>query len=102
MKHYYIKNSKTKKGLEEITEAEFHALFGDKTIRPYATKVYRGEITIDDVPTDYKEAVQAVVDAKIAKWGTYESRNVGKATDKDYQNALEELGVNLDEENNIE
>lgn len=98
MNRYYIT---IQKGVEEITEAEFYALFGDETIRPYTGKVYRGEIIIDDVPSDLKEAVQTVVDAKIAKWGIYKGGN-GKATEKDYQNALEELGVNLDEENNIE
>lgn len=75
MTHYYIA-ANNEKGFEEITEAEWLALFGDETTRPYANKVYKGELSIDEVPEELRESVQAVVNAKIAKWGTYESRDI--------------------------
>lgn len=76
MKHYYIADPSAEKGFVEVTEAEFTALLGDDTTRPYATKVYRGIISIDEVPEDLQEAVQAIVDAKIARWGEYNKQEV--------------------------
>ena len=48
------------------------SLFGDETTRPYANKVYKGTLSIEEVPEELREAVQVVVDAKVAKWGKYE------------------------------
>ena len=76
MRHYYIVDNTKSKALEEITEAEWFALIGDETTRPYASKVYKGELSIDEVPEDLRESVQAVVNTKIARWGAYESRNI--------------------------
>lgn len=76
MKHYYITDNTQPKGFIEVSEAEFVALIGTEETRPYANKVYRGAISIDEVPEDLREAVQAVVDAKIARWGAYESRDI--------------------------
>ena len=76
MTRYYISDPTAERGFVELTETEWFALIGDDTTRPYADKVYRGEIAIDEVPEDLREAVQAVVDAKIERWGLYSERNI--------------------------
>lgn len=57
-------------GGTEITEAEYNALLSE--IREKAAlvdKLYNGEITIDDVPTDWQEEIQRRVDERIAAEG---------------------------------
>lgn len=76
MKHYYIADNTQPKGFIELTESEFYALLGTDELRPYANQVYRGIITIDEVPEELREEVQTVVNNKIARWGTYESRDI--------------------------
>ena len=70
-KHYYITDPTAEKGFVEVTETEFIALLGDETTRPYASKVYKGEITIEEVPEDVRESVATVVAAKVERWGEY-------------------------------
>lgn len=76
MKHYYISNPSLPRGFEEVTESEFHAFVGDESTRPYAGKVYRGELSIEEVPEEFRDAVQSVVDAKIARLGVYVEQDV--------------------------
>lgn len=76
MKHYYLSNPNSPKGFDEVTEDEFLAIVGDDTTRPYAVPVYRGELSIEEVPEDVREAVQAVVDANIARFGEYNKQDV--------------------------
>lgn len=76
MKHYYLTNPNLPRGFEEVTESEFLAFVGDESTRPYATKVYRGEISINEVPEELRDAVQSVVDAKIARLGVYANQDV--------------------------
>lgn len=57
-------------GGTEITEAEYNTLLSE--IREKADlvdKLYIGEITIDDVPTDWQEEIQRRVDERIAAEG---------------------------------
>lgn len=57
-------------GGAEITEAEYNRLLTE--IREKAALVnqlYSGEITIDDVPTDWKEEIQRRVNERIAADG---------------------------------
>ena len=57
----------TGSGGMEITESEYNALLSE--IREKAAlvdKLYSGEITIDEVPTDWQEEIQRRVDARIA------------------------------------
>ena len=57
-------------GGTEITESEYNALLSE--IREKAAlvdKLYSGEITIDDVPTDWQEEIQLRVDERIAAEG---------------------------------
>lgn len=72
MKHYYLLNRKSPHGFEEIAEEEYLAVIGLPPVREYATKVYRGKMSIEDVPEEHRAATQAVVDAKIARLGAYE------------------------------
>ena len=76
MKHYYLSNPNSPKGFDEVTEEEFHAILGDETTKPYAGKVYRGELTIEEVPEDAREAVTAVVEARTARFGVYTEQDV--------------------------
>lgn len=57
-------------GGTEITKAEYNALISE--IREKAAlvdKLYSGEITIDDVPTDWQEEIQRRVNERIAAEG---------------------------------
>ena len=57
-------------GSVEITEAEYNALLSE--IREKAAlvdKLYSGEITIAEVPTDWQEEIQRRVDERIAAEG---------------------------------
>ena len=76
MKRYYITGPSAEKGFIEVSEEEFNALIGTEETRPYASKVYRGELSIDEVPEDRRAQVQSVVDAKIARWGEYNKQEV--------------------------
>lgn len=60
----------TGSGGVEITEAEYNALLSE--IREKATlvnRLYTGEITIADVPTDWREEIQRRVNERIAAEG---------------------------------
>lgn len=76
MKHYYIVDPTAEKGFVEVSEDEFTSFVGSEETRPYASKVYRSELSIEEVPEDLRGAVQTVVDAKIARWGEYNSQEV--------------------------
>ena len=61
----------------EITESEYNALLAE--IREKATlvdKLYSGEITIDDVPTEWQEEIQRRVDERIAAEGSAEEQDI--------------------------
>ena len=67
----------TGSGGTEITEAEYNVLLSE--IREKAAmvdKLYSGEITIDDVPTDWQEEIQRRVDERIAAEGTAEEQDI--------------------------
>lgn len=64
-------------GSTEITESEYNALLSE--IREKAVlvdKLYSGEITIDDVPTDWQEEIQRRVDERIAAEGAAEEQDI--------------------------
>ena len=64
-------------GGTEITEAEYNALLTE--IREKAALVeqlYNGEITIDEVPTEWQEEIQRRVDERIAAEGTAEEQDL--------------------------
>ena len=64
-------------GGTEITEAEYNTLLAE--IREKAAlvnRLYSGEITIDDVPTEWQEEIQRRVDERIAAEGTAEEQDL--------------------------
>lgn len=65
MKTYMIISDKT--GI--LTELELLSLFGEGDCRQYAHKLYWGSIAMEDVPKQYQQTVQTIVDAKVARWG---------------------------------
>lgn len=61
----------------EITEEEYNLLLTE--IREKAAlvdKLYNGEITIDDVPTDWQEEIQRRVDERIAAEGEADEQDI--------------------------
>ena len=84
MRYYAQYNSENKLiaigtgyGGEEITEAEYNALLSE--IREKAAlvdKLYSGEITIDEVPSDWREEIQRRVDERIAAEGSAEEQDI--------------------------
>lgn len=82
---YYVRYSDSGKliaigtgpGGTEITESEYNVLFAE--IREKAAlvnKLYSGEITIADVPTEWQEEIQRRVDERIAAEGTAEEQDI--------------------------
>ena len=64
-------------GGTEITEAEYNALLSE--IREKAAlvdKLYSGEITIDDVPVEWRDEIQRRVDERIAAEGSAEEQDI--------------------------
>ena len=76
MTRYCVRDTSAPKGYVEITEAEWISVVGTDEAAPYASKVYRGEITLDEVPEDIREEVEAVVQAKVERWGLYSEREI--------------------------
>ena len=67
----------TGNGGMEITEAEYNALLSE--IREKAAlvdRLYSGEITIDDVPTEWQEEIQRRVNERIAAEGSAEEQDI--------------------------
>lgn len=57
-------------GGTEITEAEYNRILAEIREKvDLANKLYSGEITIDDVPADWKEEIQRRVDERISADG---------------------------------
>ena len=64
-------------GGTEITEAEYNRLLSE--IREKAAlvdKLYSGEITITNVPADWREEIQRRVDERIAADGAAEAQDI--------------------------
>ena len=62
---------------QKITEAEYNTLLTE--IREKAAlvnRLYNGEITIDDVPTEWQEEIQRRVDDRIAAEGTAAEQDI--------------------------
>lgn len=64
-------------GSTEIAESEYNRLLSE--IREKAAlvdKLYSGEITISDVPTDWREEIQRRVEERIAAEGAAEAQDI--------------------------
>lgn len=73
----------------EITESEYNALLSE--IREKADlvdKLYSGEITLDEVPTDWQEEIQRRVDERIAADGAAEEQEI---SGEEFMTMLEEV-----------
>lgn len=67
----------TGNGGVDITESEYNALFSEiREKAAFVNKLYIGEITIGDVPEDWKEEIQRRVDERIAAEGTAEEQDI--------------------------
>lgn len=84
MRYYTQYNSENKliaigtgPGGIEITEEEYNRLLAE--IREKAElvdKLYNGEITTNDIPTEWQEEIQRRVDERIALQGTIEQQDI--------------------------
>lgn len=81
-------------GGEEITKEEYNALLTEVRAKTaLVNNLYAGNITIDDVPSEWQEEIQRRVDARIK--AEAEAKENAEATIEDYQRILAELGVVL-------
>lgn len=85
LEKYYICSPE---GDINVTREEYLALIGEAPVSGYANQVYKEIITIDDVPSEYREQVNAIVYNKIAKWGEYKNQTI---TASEFKNMLEEV-----------
>ena len=100
-KYYVIRNGDTLilgcgngLGGEEITKEEYDALLQEVRVKISLTNnLYDGKITLEDVPTEWKEEIQKRVDDRIK--AEAEAKENAEPTIEDYQRALAELGVVL-------
>ena len=84
MRHYAQYNESNKLlaigtgyGGVEITEEEYNRLLTEiRTKASLVDQLYNGEITIDHVPTEWKEEIQRRVDERIANQGTLEEQDI--------------------------
>lgn len=61
----------------EITEAEYNALLAEISEKAaLVDKLYSGEITIAEVPTEWQEEIQRRVDERIAADGAAEEQEI--------------------------
>ena len=61
----------------EITEAEYNALLTEIREKvALVEQLYNGEITIDEVPVEWREEIQRRVDERIAAEGSAEEQDI--------------------------
>ena len=64
-------------GGTEINESEYTALLSEiREKADYVNRLYSGEITISDVPTEWKEEIQRRVNERIAAEGSTEEQEI--------------------------
>lgn len=67
----------TGNGGTEITEAEYNTLLAEIREKvALVEQLYNGEITIDDVPTEWQEEIQRRVNERIAAEGAAEEQDL--------------------------
>ena len=67
----------TGNGGTEITEAEYNAILSEIHEKAdLVNKLYNGEITIDEVPSDWQEEIQRRVNERIAAEGEAEEQDI--------------------------
>lgn len=95
MRYYkLIKNNKliaigTGLGGTEITKEEYENLLAEiHTKASLVNKLYSGEITIDDVPTEWQEEIQRRVDERIANDALIAEQEISS---EEFYNMVEEV-----------
>ncbi len=64
-------------GGTEITEAEYNALLSEiREKAAFVNKLYSGEITIDEIPADWREEIQRRVNERIAADGEESEQDI--------------------------
>ena len=64
-------------GGTEITEEEYSTLLNEiRTKTTLVNQLYNREVTIEDVPTEWREEIQRRVDERIAQQGTIEDQEL--------------------------
>ena len=77
IQNYSVTAIGTGPGGTEITESEYNALLSEICEKAaLVEKLYCGEITIDDVPTDWQEEIQRRVNERIAAEGAAEEQDI--------------------------
>ena len=66
-------------GFGEVTKEEYIQLHGTTETKPYIGKLYRGEITEDEIPEGFREEVVSAVEKRNTQWGTYDTRPLSGA-----------------------
>lgn len=89
MKKYYIPSKND--NIEQITEKEYLSLIGNTEQRPYVSKLYRELITIEEVPEDMRDEVQAIVKNRILRYDKYDEQ---PASTKDIQEIIQAITNN--------
>lgn len=56
----------------EVSPEVFFAIVGDREIAPLARDVYKGKISLDDVPVEHRDTVAAIVAAREEFSGPYQ------------------------------
>lgn len=56
---------------EEVTHEQWLKIIGTEDNWEFAHKVYTGQMSVDDVPEQYREAVAKVVEARLEFSGEY-------------------------------
>lgn len=76
----------------EISEEEYNRLLTEiRTKAALVDSLYNGEITIEEIPTEWRAEIQRRVDER-KQWEA-ENEISDEATEEDYINALTEVGV---------
>ena len=60
----------------KVTKEEFTQLIGSRQTAPYALAVWSEKMTIDEVPEELREEVQAIVSNRLAWCGSYADQPV--------------------------
>lgn len=64
MKHYYI-------GAEEVSEEYWNSVVGDEIHEPYVRKVRHKEMSLDEVPEEYRAKVSEIVAKRNELYGEW-------------------------------
>ena len=84
-------------GGTEITEAEYNRLLSEiREKADYTDKLYNNEITIDDVPTEWREEIQQRVDERIEQDANIpESEKIYGVSEDIYNSIIDDYTLSL-------